>query len=223
MKNALFLMIFVVFGLARQDYAEMIDLNSTRMKKIFESVKIECENGNFNKCNTLAKFWAVLMSISLAAEKGESIDFLGFSLDQTPKIITYFKRFFGNTLTTILSALFGFFDKVYTIKGLDEAARDGEYCIYNDNKIYAGDAYFQFEVEYDLGTEHVVYDIYLRNGVPIILESYGPIRLDWPSDGYLPVGHVKGWIKEWKEDGYVLSQYHLDRNSTFNEDYGITE
>ena len=173
--------------------------------------------------NTLAKFWAVLMSISLAAEKGESIDFLGFSLDQTPKIITYFKRFFGNTLTTILSALFGFFDKVYTIKGLDEAARDGEYCIYNDNKIYAGDAYFQFEVEYDLGTEHVVYDIYLRNGVPIILESYGPIRLDWPSDGYLPVGHVKGWIKEWKEDGYVLSQYHLDRNSTFNEDYGITE
>ena len=58
MKNALFLMIFVVFGFARQDYAEMIDLNSTRMKKIFDSVKIECENGNFNKCNTLAKFYS---------------------------------------------------------------------------------------------------------------------------------------------------------------------
>ncbi len=166
-----------------------------------------------------ARFWALLLTISMEMQDKGKMDLLGFAITAGNEIVDYYVGKLGE-LGKILGGMLGLLDKAYTLKGFNDALEQ-EYCIYNGNRLYAGDSYFQFEVRYDLGTEHVVYDVYLRNGIPIIIEEHGPVRVDFPSDGYFNIGYVKNLIKQWKDDGYVLSQYHLERNSSFNEDYGI--
>ena len=141
--------------------------------------------------------FSALYSISVAAEQQDAIEVSNACFGEAiGAAVTFLKskyKSLGYAYDAIQAA--GALNEWITPSGIDSYVVDG-------HRVYAGDAFVQITLKYDLGLTTQVYQVWLRNNVPIVKE----ITTNTSSIGGPFTAWEQGIRRDWIKDGYVTEE-----------------
>ena len=143
--------------------------------------------------------FSALYSITAAAEQQDPVDisnaFFGEALGAAISFLKNKVKYLGVIYDAIQGA--GALNDWLEPSGKDSYVVDG-------HRVYAGDAFVQVTVQTSLGLITTVYEVWLRNDVPIVTRKYGGAGSSIPSGEF--GSYEQGIQDRWKADGYVTEE-----------------
>lgn len=89
-----------------------------------------------------------------------------------------------------------------TPSGKDSYVVDG-------HRVYEGDVHIQITLRYGLGATVATFEVWLRNGVPIVTTD----SIYWTNGGGQFAAREQGIRQDWLNDGYVSGVEYNDRSN----------
>lgn len=137
--------------------------------------------------------FSALYALSYAAEQQDAVEVgnacFGIALDAAIAFLGSKLKFLEQIYTAVQGV--GALNEWINPSGKDSYVVDG-------HRVYAGDAYVKIGIKRELGSYVEVYEIWLRNDVPIVTKKSGG-----PTGGAPFGSYEQGIRNEWIEDGYV--------------------